>query len=97
MNTEIEQARYNLIHSDIENDLLHTRWNVTTLKQHLLQTYGIKSLEDVDESALVSDYAFIAPINKSWGYVDIYYLKIPYDASATGQTLMITEVSVSEE
>ena len=97
MTEQQEQTKYDLVLNNIEDDLLHTRWNVKSLEEHLKNTYNITGLCDIDKSGLISDYAFIVPINPTWGYVDIYYLTIPYDITGTNETLMITEVSVCEE
>ena len=92
-----ELDKYDLVLRNIEKDLVGTRWGITSLSEYLHNKYGINKLTVADESGLVSDYAFIAPINKDWGYVDIYYLSIPYDKADSGDTLYITEVNVEKE
>lgn len=92
-----EQARYGKICLDIEDTLVHTRWNKDSLEKYLQKEYDIQEpLSKIDKSGLISDYAFIAKINEDWGYIDIYYLEIPYDFAGTGLTFMITEVIVSK-
>lgn len=75
--------------------LVGTRWKTKqTLEDHLLEEGLITgSLDDVDESGLVEDYALIGGIKKYFGILDIYYLKIPYG----DQTIYITEVNVANE
>lgn len=63
------------------------------LELYLQNEYNIKSLTDVDESGLVKDYAFIGSVFEDIGYIDIYYLKIPYG----NETIYITEVSATNE
>ena len=93
----LEQVKYNLIESSLEDDLIHTRWSIPKLKKYLNKKYGINSIKKVDKSGLTADYSLIGAINKHWGYVDIYYLKIPYDKSGSGNTIYITEVGISDE
>ena len=63
------------------------------LELFLQKKYGIKSLTDVDKSGLVRDYAFLGSIFEKCGYLDIYYLKVPYGE----ETIYITEVSATNE
>jgi len=75
--------------------LVGTRWkDKKHLQEYLQNSYELNSvLSDVDESGLVSDYAFIMGIFENYGYMDIYYLKIPHGETS----IYITEVNVSEE
>ena len=92
MSTIYTQVKY-----DIEHDLVGTRWSNDSLRAHLSDRYNIKELYDVNESGLVSDYAFTASLDYNGMYVDIYYLTIPYDKDNSGNTLYITEVNIEKE
>jgi hypothetical protein len=83
------------IKEDLKN-LVGTRWKDREhLQKHLQDTYELStSLNDIDESGLVADYAFIMGIFEHYGYMDIYYLKIPF---GDDETIYITEVLVSAE
>jgi len=65
----------------------------TDLELFLQNKYDIKSIDNVDESGLVTDYAFIGSISENCGYLDIYYLKVPYGE----ETIYITEVNAVNE
>lgn len=82
------------IREDLEK-LVGTRWkDKKHLQEHLQNTYELStSLNDVDESGLVNDYTLIMSIFKEYGYMDIYYLRIPYGE----KSIYVTEVSVSAE
>jgi hypothetical protein len=72
--------------------LLHTRWTKEELQLHLQEKFGLTSeLEDIDESGLVADYAFLMGIYEDYGYIDIYYLISPLGED----NIYITEISVS--
>jgi Rad3-related DNA helicase len=74
--------------------LLHTRWTKEELQLHLQDKFGLTSeLEDIDESGLVADYAFLMGIYEDYGYIDIYYLLSPLGED----DIYITEISVSDE
>jgi Rad3-related DNA helicase len=74
--------------------LLHTRWIKEELQSHLQEKFGLTSeLEDIDESGLVADYAFLMGIYEDYGYIDIYYLISPFGED----NIYITEISVSDE
>ncbi|WP_152184428.1 hypothetical protein [Sulfurimonas indica] len=79
--------------------LTGTRWkDKESLENHLKELFKIDPiLDDVDESGLVSDYAFIGSIFQDYGYLDIYYLKIPFNKAGREETIYITEVNVSFE
>ncbi len=89
-----ENELANYVSSSAE-ELVGTRWkSKEELEQHLVNKGMIaKNLEDVDESGLVQDYAFIGGIKKYFGILDIYYLKIPYG----DESIYITEVCVSNQ
>jgi len=65
----------------------------TDLELYLQKKYDIEGIADVDESGLVKDYAFVGLIFEDIGYIDIYYLKIPYG----NETIYITEISATYE
>lgn len=77
--------------------LAGTRWTKDELHEHLCAEYGIErtsdGLADVDESGCVNDYAFIIGIGEEFGYIDIYYLKVPYSE----KDIYITEISACAE
>jgi Rad3-related DNA helicase len=74
--------------------LLHTRWTKEELQLHLQEKFGLTSeLENIDESGLVADYAFLMSIYEDYGYIDIYYLISPLGED----DIYITEISVSDE
>jgi hypothetical protein len=79
--------------------LIGTRWKSKKhLENYLDETFQIDTnLSDVDESGLVGDYAFLGSIFQNYGYMDIYYLKIPFDKSGSNNTIYITEIAVSAE
>jgi len=74
--------------------LVGTRWTKESLSEHLAAKFGLPvDLQEVDEEGLVGDYAFLWGLFEEWGYVDIYYLKIPIGE----QSIYITEINVSKE
>jgi hypothetical protein len=75
------------------DELVNRRFTEKELRDALVDFGAIGDFHNVDESGLVADYAFIAPIFKERGYIDIYYLKIPYG----DKQIYVTEVSVSDE
>ncbi len=90
-----EQEKYNKA-LEFYNTLPHTRWNKKKLQQHLNEELENNfKLEKVSEEGLISDYAFIYPINNDWGYIDIYYLLVPF--AEDSHNIYITEINVSEE
>jgi len=79
---------------NLEKELLWSRFESKEALEKVLKKYGIRELNEVDESGLVADYAFIGAVDEDgYGYVDIYYLKIPYGENR----LFITGVEVNEE
>ena len=79
---------------NLEKELLWSRFESKEALEKVIKKYGIKELNEVDESGLVADYAFIGAVDEEgYGYVDIYYLKIPYGENK----ILITGVEVSEE
>lgn len=73
--------------------LVGTRWTRDGLELHL-QGLGAKgTLDDIDETGLFNDYAFIMGVFENYGYIDINYLKIPYG----DEDIYITEMTVEEE
>lgn len=92
-----KQDIFNQIKQYMET-LVGSRWSVESLSKHLSDKFGLDvELNDIDEEGLLHDYALLWGIFEEWGYVDIYYLKMPYDKTGTGDTIYITEVSVSKE
>jgi hypothetical protein len=88
-------GKINFIKKDIES-LVGTRWkNKKHLWEYLKNKYELEGekLQKIEKSGLISDYAFVCGIFKEYGYIDIYYLKIPYGE----EKIYITEVSVSED
>jgi hypothetical protein len=78
----------------IDELIVNKRFTKKELLELLKKEYDVYSdLEDVDESGLVEDYAWIVSITKDFGYIDIYYLKIPYG----DKEIFVTEVSVADE
>ena len=74
--------------------LVYTRWTKEELEKHLQEKFNLTStLDEIDESGCVSDYAFLMGIYEGYGYIDIYFLRVPYDE----KNIFITEVSVSTE
>lgn len=74
--------------------LIHTRWKQCELEKHLQEKFGLTStLDEVDEDGCVSDYAFLMGIFDGYGYIDIYFLRVPYDE----KDVFITEVNISKE
>jgi len=74
--------------------LIGTRWTKATLEAHLQEKFSLSSkLDEIDESGCVSDHAFIIGISEDYGYIDIYFLKVPYGL----KEIYITEVTVSAE
>jgi len=74
--------------------LVYTRWAKEELEKHLQEKFNLTStLDEIDESGCVSDYAFLMWIHEDYGYIDIYFLRVPYDE----KNIFITEVSVSAE
>jgi len=74
--------------------LVYTRWTKEELEKHLQEKFNLTStLEEIDESGCVADYAFLMGIYDYYGYIDIYFLKVPYDE----KDIFITEISVSAE
>jgi len=79
---------------NLEKELLWNRFESKEALEKVLGRYGIKKLNEVDESGLVADYAFIGAVDEEgYGYVDIYYLKIPYGEDR----ILVTGVEVNEE
>ena len=76
-----------------------SRWSKEGLEFALQSRFNLPNLTlvDAEESSLTSDYAFIAGIYKYIGYINIYYLKVPYDINKEGKGIYITEVNVMEE
>lgn len=71
--------------------LVHTRWTKDELEKHLQEKFDLTStLNEIDEDGCVSDYAFVMNVYEDYGYIDIYFLKVPYDE----RNIYITEVSV---
>lgn len=90
-----EQDRFNLA-PDLAREILHRRFTKKSLQQFLDNFFhnpNGQPLCEVDESGLVTDYAFIYGINPAWGYVDIYYLKVPYG----DEDIYITEIGISDD
>jgi hypothetical protein len=78
----------------IDELIVNKRFTKKELLELLKKEYNVCSdLEDIDESGLVGDYAWIVSITKDFGYIDIYYLKIPYG----DKEIFVTEVSVVDE
>ena len=90
----MKEEKINHIQESSER-LVGTRWrNKEQLQEHLRSTYELSTvLDDIDESGLVNDYAFIMGIFEDYGYMDIYYLKIPFGE----KSIYITEVNISKE
>jgi len=79
------------IKEDLEN-LVGTRWTKHSLQKHLHEKYELsETLNDVDESGLVANNAFIMGIFDDYGYMDIYYLL------DRNRKIYVTEVNVSYE
>jgi hypothetical protein len=94
MNEIMTSGLIKYIKETIEKLILHKRFTISELSELLQKEYGIDGeLIEVDKSGLVSDYAFITPITKYTGYIDIYYLKIPFGE----KNIYITEVNVFDE
>jgi len=90
----IKEDVFTNIKENLEKELLWSRFESKEALEKVLKKYGIKELNEVDESGLVADYAFIGAVDEEgYGYVDIYYLKIPYGENR----LFITGVEVNEE
>jgi len=89
-----QEEKLGFISKEIEK-IVGTRWeNRQQLKDYLSDEFKMDVLlSDVDESGLVCDYAFIGSLFQDYGYLDIYYLKIPHGK----KTIYITEVSTSNE
>jgi len=83
------------ISSRIETELVGTRWeSKDELEKFLRKEYLLQGrLSDVDESGLVADYAYVIGMFDDYGYMDIYYLTIPYG----DEKIYITEVSLCRE
>jgi len=82
------------IKENLEKELLWSRFESKEALEKVLKKYGIRELNEVDESGLVADYAFIGAVDEDgYGYVDIYYLKIPYGENK----ILVTGVEVNEE
>jgi len=89
-----QEQKLDFISREIKK-IVGTRWeSKQQLKEYLSNEYKMDILlSDVDESGLVCDYAFIGSLFQDYGYLDIYYLKIPHGE----KTIYITEVSASNE
>jgi len=76
-----------------------SRWSREGLEFALQSRFNLPNLtlSEAEENSLTCDYAFIAGIYKDIGYIDIYYLKTPYDINKEGKNIYITEVNVMEE
>jgi len=89
-----QEQKLDFISKEMEK-IVGTRWeSKQQLKDYLSDKFKIDvSLSEVDESGLVGDYAFIGSLFQDYGYLDIYYLKIPHGE----KTIYITEISASNE
>jgi hypothetical protein len=71
--------------------IVHKRFTRKSLTEYIRNGLAEKIvLEDVDESGLVADYAFIVGLEEH--YVDIFYLKQPYG----DKEIYVTEICVTE-
>jgi len=78
--------------------LVGTRWrDQEHLEKHLSETFQMQIKLQDSEADLVRDYAFIGSIFEDYGYMDIYYLKIPFNTTGHDETIYITEIAVSAE
>jgi hypothetical protein len=90
----IKEDLFKNMKANLEKELLWSRFKSKEKLEKVLKKYGINGLDEVDKSGLVADYAYIGAIDsEGYGYVDIYYLKIPYGEDR----ILITGVEVSEE
>ena len=92
MRKSVEDMTVLKVNSRVD-ELVHRRFTMQELKDALVGFGATGEVNEVDESGLVADYAFIAPIFEHRGYIDIYYLKVPYG----DKPIYVTEVSVSDE
>lgn len=89
---DIEEIKMDIA-TNLAEEILYSRYTKEELLLLLNQSFGNNNeLNEVDESGLICDYQFIYGINKAWGYMDIYYLKVPHG----DKTIHITEVSVCD-
>ncbi len=91
-----EQLKYEKARDNLEDKILFNRYgSLKELNKLLKSEFDIEaSISDFSEENVKetgSDFALIAGINESWGYVDIYYLK------DNSNRLLITEITISEE
>jgi hypothetical protein len=90
----IKEDLFENIKINLEKELLWHRFKSKEEIEKVLKKYGVNNLDEVDESGLVEDYAYIGAIDKEgYGYVDIYYLKIPYGEDR----ILVTGVEINEE
>ena len=74
--------------------LAHKRFKKEVLEKLISDTYGFNcKLSEVDEGGCVADYAFISGVSQDYGYIDIYFLRVPFDE----KDIYITEVSASAD
>jgi len=83
---------FKAISRELKSHLPHSRWSRQELQEHLHALGLIGELGEIDGDECSCDHAFIHGIWKESGYVDIYYLQVPYDE----RTIYITEVAVCE-
>ena len=77
----------------LATEIVGTRWTRDNLEELLQNNGATGTLDDVDESGLTRDYAFIMGVFEHYGYIDINYLNIPYG----DEDIYITEMTVEEE
>ena len=74
--------------------LAHKRFTKEGLEKVISDTYGFDcKLSAVDDEGCVADYALISGIDHDYGYIDIYFLKVPFDE----KDIYVTEVSASDD
>jgi len=90
----IREDLFENMRANLEKELIWHRFESKEELEKVLKKYGINGLDEVDESGLVADYAYIGAIDEEgYGYVDIYYLKVPYGEDK----ILVTGVEISEE
>jgi len=82
------------LNSWLEKTVVNNRFTKAELNDLLQKKCGfISELQDIDESGLVGDNAYIVGILEHCGYVDIYYLNVPYGE----KEIYVTEINVMNE
>jgi len=74
--------------------LVHKRFTKAELQETISKEFGFAcTVGVIDDEGCSCDYQFVVGIGEDFGYIDIYYLKVPFDE----KDIYVTEVHASED